>query len=400
MEQQHPQKPQGLNAAQESMHQAPDTLLATILGRVDHLHAHQNQASEDELLRATHADSWDIRAISLHALGERKNYSSLDPFLEALHDEDMSVRITAVQAFARSRTHIPLEQWLLALRDHDWQVRERAVMALADCSSFAEETRHSLLLAALQDSHEAVRKVAQEAMHRLGDVSSSDTKQHVHSQEKRAHYQRFVQSITHSWLVLTRQFQVLKSYWVACFIVQVLSYSIVVFTIWQQRNVHNIAFILTLVTTLSSAMGIAFTSNARLDAGLEITLSTPTSLRLIIFCRFLIVIGSHLLLSLFASIIVAQMYAQGVWSLVQFWLGPMLFASSLTLAAALLIGSWLSFLLTFVLELLPLGSDGQVFLLHWQDNSALSVWLALVCLLFTFLYLPKQIRLLHNAREI
>ncbi len=209
--------------------------------------------------------------------------------------------------------------------------------------------------------------------------------------------------MNHLWLVASRQLALLQKRWSVPAGVLFLSYVLIVCTsMWFDHSTQHTATIVLLAVAgmLSSTLSIGFSTDMRHDAGVEIALSTPTSLRIIMFCRFLVVIGLNVLLSLGASAVIALLYGQGLWGIIQLWLGPLLLASSLTLALTVLVGSWLSFLATALLgavQVLHIGPGSQALLLHipplWQ------VTLVTLCLLCAFLYAPRQAGLLREHME-
>jgi hypothetical protein len=186
-----------------------------------------------------------------------------------------------------------------------------------------------------------------------------------------------------------------------------LSAGLILFSIILiHRNVHDAILTLALITTLSASMGIAFTSDMRRDSGLEIVLSTSTSLRVILLCRYFAIIGTHMLFCGCASAIAALLYHQEIYSLLQLWLVPLFFVSALTLVLVPFMGAWLSFLATSLLEvvqLLHLDPAGEVQLINHsllsQMNPFFLVSLAVICLVFGVLYFPQHILNIQSTDE-
>ncbi|MDQ6662023.1 MAG: HEAT repeat domain-containing protein [Chloroflexota bacterium] len=390
---------------------APDSLLSAVLNRVEHLNTYRTtQMSEQEIADSLSDPRWEVRAIAIYALSELGEQAPLDPFVVALHDEDPTVRAAAVQALGQMGERIPFDQLIIALQDREWEVRERVVLVLGELMLLREHTVKPLLMAALQDTHKAVRNAAKNVLEQY-DAASISSKSVFQQREERiavqtpgaaGYWHSLEQSLSHFWLVLIKQLSLLQEKGIITMLLLFLSYSLTLFILQFHRNIHDAALSLGLVTTIATAMGIAFTVDARHDAGVEVTLSTPTSLRMIILCRFLLVIGSNFLLSVCASTIIALLYGQSAWVIIQLWIGPLFFISSLMLALAPLMGSWLSFLVTCLLEVvqtLRFGPGGEVHLLEhsflWQMNPTLLL-LAVLCFVFAFLYIPRQDRLLQE----
>jgi anti-sigma factor RsiW len=212
--------------------------------------------------------------------------------------------------------------------------------------------------------------------------------------------------LRHAWLVLVRQWALLPGRGLLAALVLFASDILALMVALRfAGSLPAAAATLAVITTLSATLGIAFAVNVAHDPGVEVTLATPTSLRALLFCRFFMVTGASTLLAGCASIVIALLYGQGVWGIVELWLGPMLLLSSLTLALVLLIGSWIAALPAFLLEamqLLRLSRDGQILPLEhphlWQTNPAILL-LAAVCLAVVFVYAPRHVRFSQSAGE-
>lgn len=216
------------------------------------------------------------------------------------------------------------------------------------------------------------------------------------------HRQSLLSSLLHFWLVLRRQVPLIHlSVWLATPLVILFGgglafYDIIIHVAGIASN-----WSLPLFTTVSAAASAAFIYGAENDAGLELTLSTPTSIRLVMLCRMLLVVGYHFVLAALASTIIAVAHGGGLWQIMQMWLGPMLLLSSFTLALSMILGSWVAVLVSIILE------TGQAFLLDTNTHPAMihlsqtGLWhtnptmllLALLFIAFATFYAPKQPRL-------
>lgn len=86
-----------------------------------------------------------------------------------------------------------------------------------------------------------------------------------------------------------------------------------------------------------AAVGVAFVYGPENDPSLEVALSTPTSPRLVLLARLVLVYGYDLALALAATIALAAANGTfGLWPLISLWIGPMLFLSALALLVSLL----------------------------------------------------------------
>ncbi|MGH2518107.1 MAG: hypothetical protein ACRDHP_20885, partial [Ktedonobacterales bacterium] len=115
----------------------------------------------------------------------------------------------------------------------------------------------------------------------------------------------------------------------------------------------------------------------------------------VLLSRFLVMIGATILISGCASAGMALLSHQGIWGIAQLWLGPVLLLSSLTLALAVVIGSWLALLASAAFaaaQTVRFDASGMVLLqTHtplWQTNPAILV-LAAACFAFAVLYTAR-----------
>ncbi len=213
----------------------------------------------------------------------------------------------------------------------------------------------------------------------------------------------FLKYALHLWLVFRRQIPLIyKSVWIGSALVILGGCGLVLFAILQFHNhPHDAEAALALIATVTSAAGAAFIYGRDNDAGLEISLSTPTSIRIVMCCRLMLVLGYDFALAAFASIVVALAHGGSLWEIFQMWLGPMLLLSSITLTLSLLIGSWFAIMAALVLEALqelPLYVERQAPLLQfanpstWQTSPTV-LFLAVLFIIFAVFYAPRQPRL-------
>ena len=215
--------------------------------------------------------------------------------------------------------------------------------------------------------------------------------------------QRFLKYALHLWLVFKRQIPLIyKSIWIGSALVILAGCGLVLFSMLQLHNhPRDAEAALALIATVTSAAGVAFIYGRDNDAGLEITLSTPTSVRIVMFCRLLLVLGYDFALAAFASIVVALAHGGSLWEIFQMWLGPMLLLSSITLTLSLLVGSWFAIMTALVLEALqelPPYVERHAPLLQfanpstWQTSPTV-LFLGVLFIIFAVFYAPRQPRL-------
>ncbi len=197
-------------------------------------------------------------------------------------------------------------------------------------------------------------------------VSQPSQSLQVSQPRQTTHWQSLLSSLLHLWLVFKRQVPLIHlSIWLATPLVILFGgglafYDIIII------HVAGIAtsWSLPLFTTVSAAASAAFIYGAENDAGLELTLSTPTSIRLVMLCRMLWVVGYNFVLAALASTIIAVAHGGELWQIMQMWLGPMLLLSSFTLALSMILGSWVAVLVSIILE------TAQAFLLNTNTHTA------------------------------
>jgi hypothetical protein len=89
-----------------------------------------------------------------------------------------------------------------------------------------------------------------------------------------------------------------------------------------------------------AATGVAFLCNQDADAGLEIALTTPTSPRVTLFCRFLLVYGYNTALALGGALFLTMARHADFALLASYWFGPMLLLASIGLVLTVRFGAF------------------------------------------------------------
>jgi hypothetical protein len=398
---------------QQSTHEAPATLLEGVLSRLERRDVYLSAGMPaGDLVDALEHPQWEIRAAAVRALGDLGEQAPLEPLMAALYDEHRMVRVAAVRALSRMGTRVPLDQLVVALHDHEWEVREMIVLALAELDAQAVRP---LLLAALHDSNGSVREAAASALSRYDAAPVSATPPVIKSErivpaarqeipmDRPSLFARLLPRLLRPLSILKRQIPLLhKSLWIGTPLFMLL-WCILAFyrVIGGVGGWHRAALYLALFTTISAAAGTAFIYGGENDAGLELTLSTPTSIRGIMFYRFLLVAGYNMLLSAGASAVIALMHGGSLWEIIQLWLGPLVLLSSFTLMLSMLIGSWLALSAAVIVELsqsLAVNSQEHwlsiqlSFSSNWQTSPTI-LCLALLLIVFALFYASRQPRL-------
>jgi len=222
-------------------------------------------------------------------------------------------------------------------------------------------------------------------------------------QEVTTHRRSAGDMLSHFWPVFRKQIGIIhKSIWIASAMVMIFGCILVLFAISSNHShIRDAQLLLALFASVTGASGVAFIYGAEHDAGFELTLSTPTSIRIVMLCRMILVVGYNLLLSAVASTILALSYGGGPWEIIQLWLGPMLLLASISLALSLMVGSAIALLFSLILEatqaLPPYMEKGLIGLQLarpelWQTNPTILL-LAALFLVFAIFYAPRQPRL-------
>ena len=229
----------------------------------------------------------------------------------------------------------------------------------------------------------------------------------IDAQEKAAAQQRSIRRrACHLWLVFARQVPLIhKSIWIATILVNVLMCALVFLgRAGARHNLHSVEGVLALFTTVAAAAGVAFMYQAEHDAGYEIILSTPTSIRIVMICRMALVVGYNMALAALTSAIIAIALGGTLWDFMHIWLGPMLLLASISLAISVIFGSVVSLAISLLLEviqaiisslerLIPVVHFLRVNLLQ---TSPLALCLALLLIIFAVYYAPRQPRLSNS----
>jgi hypothetical protein len=88
-------------------------------------------------------------------------------------------------------------------------------------------------------------------------------------------------------------------------------------------------FALALIAPLAAAAGIAFIYGPDADPPMEILLTVPTSPRLVLLARLVLVFAFDLALGLAATALLTGVLQVALWPLLTMWLAPMVFLSAL-----------------------------------------------------------------------
>ena len=156
------------------------------------------------------------------------------------------------------------------------------------------------------------------------------------------------------WLVFRAQIPLIhKSLWIASALVCLFGLVLILtMPLHTSPHRHWAGNLLVLFIVVTGASGCAFIYGSAVDPGFELAITTPTSVRFMMICRMMIVLGYNFLLGMLASAVFATVYGGGLWGMVQLWLGPLLFLSSLCLMISLFVSSAFALICTAAIEVL------------------------------------------------
>ncbi len=207
-----------------------------------------------------------------------------------------------------------------------------------------------------------------------------------------------------AWQLLRGQMPLVRrEIWIASPLTMAVGFLLALMTL----NSGGAGLTLALFAPIVAALGVAFIYGPENDPSLEITLSTPTSPRLVLLARLTLVYGYDLALALAATVVLAVVQgAVDVWPLISLWIGPMLFLSALTMLLSLLAGTTVAVFTAMVLWVMRLlaatdvefvgmpmlAGASQLIDDFWRANLFL-LPLAFLLLAAAALYVPRLERL-------
>src|SRR5579883_854808 len=186
--------------------------------------------------------------------------------------------------------------------------------------------------------------------------------------------------LRHGWCVALRQARLLRpSIWLASALAILLA--TVYALLLPPHDALGVSGVLTFALPLIAAAGTAFIYGPETDKGLELTLATPTSSRLVMLSRFSWIFAYNAALALLATL-------------------PMALLSSISLALSLLLGPAIALggaLVLWLGRVLHLSDGISVHLtpdVFWQTTPQMLL-IALLVLLLALWYVPRHERLVQ-----
>jgi hypothetical protein len=212
---------------------------------------------------------------------------------------------------------------------------------------------------------------------------------------------RAMRQAVRTWRVLRAQAPLIpKGIWIPS--AAVLALAFLLASVWSGNATPSA--LLGLVVPLVTAVGVALIYGPEQDPGLELTLSTPTSPRLVLLCRLALVFGYNLGLATLVTLLLALFRGASFALIASVWLGPMLLLAGLSLLFSVTAGAVAGVGSAVVLALLRLFADsldvpgGHIDAAAWRlealwRTSPAVLAVAVVLIALAVLLAPRQERL-------
>jgi hypothetical protein len=139
----------------------------------------------------------------------------------------------------------------------------------------------------------------------------------------------------HVWCVARAQAGVLRR---AIWLASALAIALAILYAALLPGIAGELDVLTFALPLIAGVGTAFLYGPETDAGLELALAAPTSPRIVLLSRFLLLFSYDAGLALAGTLLLAALRGQGLWVLAVAWIGPMALLATVSLAVSVLLG--------------------------------------------------------------
>ena len=210
----------------------------------------------------------------------------------------------------------------------DSGMRQAVRTHLLTCASCAAELRAWEQIGAVEREH--VVETPTPSLALLGEVwRRIDAEPAARPAESRSRPAAYL------WNVVTAQARLLRrSVWVAS-VLGIALVSVLAASLSAELGRDGV---LTIALPLIAAAGVAFLYGPENDPGLEITLATPTSARLVLLSRFGLLFAFDVALALIGTLAISLARGESLWGLALAWLGPMTLLATVSLALSLFTG--------------------------------------------------------------
>lgn len=202
------------------------------------------------------------------------------------------------------------------------------------------------------------------------------------------------------WHVLLRQPRLIhRGIWAASTIAMIFT-TVYAAVLWTLHGPSVLAIFLPAI----AAGGIAFLYGPEADPALEMTLTMPTSPRVTLLCRIVLLLGYDLVLAFGATVLVAILHGEAPAALITTWLGPLALLSAGSLLVSLVFGPIIAATGAFAVWLAQFFQLDATYAVRltsapfWQTNP-LTLSLAAFLLILALFYAPKQGRWARMAED-
>lgn len=215
---------------------------------------------------------------------------------------------------------------------------------------------------------------------------------------------RVQETVVHFWLVCRKQISVIhKSIWYLTALMIFLvdcAFNLLVPQLLRNISALDLPWILALLVTTASMVGVVYVQSQDSGAEREIVLSTPTSMATIVFARVLLVVGYNMLLATASTVLLAYTLGGGVWGITLQWLGPLLFFSTIGIVLSQFVKAELAVMTTLLLEVilcLSFSFERGIPTLRFVQSSLwhtspLLLGVALLLMAFAVFNAPRRMR--------
>lgn len=209
-----------------------------------------------------------------------------------------------------------------------------------------------------------------------------------------------LRDVTVLWRIMLRQpWLIHRAIWVASTLAMIFT-TLYAAALWTPNTPSALAIFLPTI----AAGGMAFLYGPEANPALELELATPTSPRVTLLCRVVLLLSYDLALALGATAVVAALHGQSPIALITTWLGPLALLSAGSLLASLICGPIIAATGAFAVWFAQFSHLDATFAVRltsapfWQTNP-LTLSIAAFLLFLALFYAPKQGRLAHVAEH-
>ena len=301
-----------------------------------------------------------------------------------------------IEQTASADCPVDLLDWYVN-RTLDYEDRQRVELHLQTCS----DCRHRI--EALAETRLALHRAATLTPQPRTDLFAM-VEACLDKPEAVPHLKVIREQLSFMWQLVHVQARLIsRDLWPASLVVLIIGWVVAYILGAHQQTPSGAA--LAAIAPLIAGLGLSVIYGPDSDVGLELTMTSPTSPQQILLARFVLVFGYDLSLLLLLSVVFKlALPAVDLSALLELWLGPMFFLSSVGLLLSLVVGSNLAVvgsLIVWVIRVLALTDVGpgvhiaplQFTAGFWSSTSVL-IMLAVALLMSGFMLVKREERFL------